>query len=126
VSNMRQPLHLIKRKGNVFLETWHGTPLKKLVFDMKDVYSANPNYKEHLYKQSRAWDYLISPNEYSSKIFRRAFKFDKELLEYGYPRNDILYAPDKEERARSIKKSLGIPLDKKVILYAPTWRDDQY
>lgn len=126
VSNMRQPLHLIKRHGNVFLQTWHGTPLKKLVFDMKDVYSANPRYKQNFYIQSRAWDYLISPNRYSSEIFRRAFKFDKELLETGYPRNDLLYAPDKEERAKMIKKVIGIPLDKKVILYAPTWRDDQY
>ena len=126
VSNMRQPLHLIKREGNVFLQTWHGTPLKKLVFDMKDIYSANPKYKENFYRQSRAWDYLISPNQYSSEIFRRAFKFDKELLETGYPRNDLLYAPDKDQRAQEIKKSIGIPLDKKVILYAPTWRDDQY
>lgn len=126
VNNMRQPLSLIKREGNVFLETWHGTPLKKLVFDMKEIHSANPKYKVNFYKQSRAWDYLISPNQYSSEIFRRAFKFDKELLEYGYPRNDILYASNKEEQARVIKKSLGIPLDKKVILYAPTWRDDQY
>jgi len=126
VSNMRQPLFLLKRDETVFLETWHGTPLKKLVFDMKEVHSANPKYKQNFYYQSRAWDYLLSPNAYSSEIFRRAFKFDKTLLEYGYPRNDILYAPDKEERARKIKQALGIPLDKKVILYAPTWRDDQY
>lgn len=126
VNNMRQPLHLVKKEGNVFLETWHGTPLKKLVFDMKDIYSANPNYKRDFYLQSRAWDYLLAPNRYSSEIFRRAFKFDKEMLEYGYPRNDILYAPDKNKRAERIKKSIGIPEDKKVILYAPTWRDDEY
>lgn len=126
VNNMRQPLHYIKRDGQIFLETWHGTPLKKLVFDMKDVYSANPRYKQNFYKQSRAWDYLISPNEYSSEIFRRAFKFDKEMLEFGYPRNDPLYAPDRKERAEKIKEALGIPKDKKVILYAPTWRDDEF
>jgi CDP-glycerol glycerophosphotransferase len=126
VNNMRQPLHLVKREGNVFLETWHGTPLKKLVFDMKDVHSANPRYKRDFYLQSRAWDYLISPNGYSSEIFRRAFKFDKEMLEFGYPRNDLLYAPDREERAKKIKRSLSIPEDKKVVLYAPTWRDDDY
>jgi CDP-glycerol glycerophosphotransferase len=126
INNMRQPLHLVKREGNVFLETWHGTPLKKLVFDMKDVYSANPRYKRDFYLQSRAWDYLLSPNGYSSEVFRSAFKFDKEMLEYGYPRNDILYSPDKEERAARVKESLDIPKDKKVILYAPTWRDDDF
>lgn len=126
VNNMRQPLHYIKKDGQVFLETWHGTPLKKLVFDMKDVYSANPRYKQNFYKQSRAWDYLISPNQYSSEIFRRAFKFEKEMLEFGYPRNDPLYASDREMRAEKIKEQLGIPKDKKVILYAPTWRDDEF
>src|SRR5699024_3391372 len=45
VSNSRIPKHLNKREGNVYLQTWHGTPLKKLVFDMDDIYSANPNYK---------------------------------------------------------------------------------
>ncbi|MBV7505708.1 bifunctional glycosyltransferase family 2 protein/CDP-glycerol:glycerophosphate glycerophosphotransferase [Bacillus sp. sid0103] len=126
INNMRQPLHLVKREGNVFLETWHGTPLKKLVFDMKDVYSANPRYKRDFYMQSRAWDYLLSPNRYSSEIFRSAFKFDNEMLEYGYPRNDILYSLQKEEIVARVKKNIGIPDNKKVVLYAPTWRDDDY
>lgn len=126
VNNMRQPLHLVKRKGNVFLETWHGTPLKKLVFDMKEVYSANPRYKRDFFKQSRSWDYLISPNQYSSEIFKRAFKFDNKMLEYGYPRNDILYSSKKDEIAARVKKTIGIPENKKVVLYAPTWRDDEF
>ncbi|MEK5524015.1 bifunctional glycosyltransferase/CDP-glycerol:glycerophosphate glycerophosphotransferase [Heyndrickxia sp. FSL W8-0423] len=126
VSNSRLPLHLNKRPDNVYLQTWHGTPLKKLVFDMNDIYSANPNYKKHFYQQSRRWDYLISPNQYSSDIFRRAFKFDKTMLEYGYPRNDILYKNNNEEFINSLKVRLGIPIDKKVILYAPTWRDDEF
>lgn len=127
VSNSRMPKHLGKRAGNIYVQTWHGTPLKKLVFDMDDIHLAqNHNYKKHFYEQSRRWDYLLSPNPYSSKIFRRAFKYDKELLECGYPRNDLLYRPDREQLAASIKQSLGLPPDKKVILYAPTWRDDEY
>ncbi|MGE8206621.1 bifunctional glycosyltransferase/CDP-glycerol:glycerophosphate glycerophosphotransferase [Heyndrickxia sp. NPDC080065] len=126
VSNSRLPLHLNKRPGNIYLQTWHGTPLKKLVFDMNDIYSANPNYKKHFYQQSRRWDYLISPNQYSSEIFRRAFKFEKTMLEFGYPRNDILYQKNNEAYIRSLKGKLNIPLDKKVILYAPTWRDDEF
>ncbi|QQZ10349.1 bifunctional glycosyltransferase/CDP-glycerol:glycerophosphate glycerophosphotransferase [Heyndrickxia vini] len=126
VSNSRMPLHLNKRPDNVYLQTWHGTPLKKLVFDMNDIYSANPNYKKHFYQQSRRWDYLISPNQYSSDIFRRAFKFDKTMLEYGYPRNDILYQKNNKEYIQLLKARLNIPLDKKVVLYAPTWRDDEF
>jgi len=126
VSNSRMPKHLNKPKDNIYLQTWHGTPLKHLVFDMKDVHSANPMYKKDFYIQSRRWDYLISPNQYSSDIFRRAFKFEKTMLEYGYPRNDIMYHSNAHEKVEEIKKSLNIPLDKKVILYAPTWRDDDY
>ncbi|MEX3714695.1 bifunctional glycosyltransferase family 2 protein/CDP-glycerol:glycerophosphate glycerophosphotransferase [Cytobacillus horneckiae] len=126
VSNSRMPLHLNKREGNIYLQTWHGTPLKKLVFDMNEVFSANPNYKEHFYKQSRRWDYLISANQYSSEIFKRAFKFDKTMLEFGYPRNDSLHSEVKDKQAMKIKQKLNIPLDKKVILYAPTWRDDDF
>ncbi len=126
VSNSRLPLFLKKRKDNIYLQTWHGTPLKKLVFDMKDIYSANPKYKKHFYLQSRRWDYLISPNQYSSDIFRRAFKFEKEMLEFGYPRNDILYTKNNKDDILNLKQKMQLPVDKKVILYAPTWRDDEY
>ncbi|MGG0662602.1 CDP-glycerol:glycerophosphate glycerophosphotransferase [Viridibacillus arvi] len=126
VNNMRQPLHLQKREGNVFLQTWHGTPLKKLVFDMNEVYSANPKYKQQFYEQSRLWDYLIAANSYSSDIFKSAFKFDKVMLEDGYPRNDTLYINNNSDYITKMKNKLNIPLDKKVILYAPTWRDDEF
>lgn len=126
VFNGRQPVWMVKREGNVFLQTWHGTPLKKLVFDIDDISSATPKYKQQVYKQSRVWDYLIAPNAFSSETFRRCFMFDKTMLETGYPRNDILHSPDRDKLAQQIKERLRIPKDKKVILYAPTWRDDEY
>lgn len=126
VFNVRQPRWVRKREGSIFLETWHGTPLKRLVFDQEEVCGASPQHKIQFYKDSRKWDYLVSANYFSSKVFRSAFMFDKEMLEFGYPRNDILYAPDKEEKAIALKKKLGIPLDKKTVLYAPTWRDDEF
>jgi len=126
VFNSRQPKWFVKRKGNVFLETWHGTPLKKLVFDMDEVVSASPMYKKTFYIQSRSWDYLVAANKFSEEVFKRAFVYDKPMLKYGYPRNDILHADNRDSIAASIKKKVGIPKDKKVILYAPTWRDDEY
>ena len=126
VFNGRQPQYFIKRKGNVFLETWHGTPLKKLVFDMEDVTTASPLYKEQFYIQTRSWDYLVAPNRFSEDVFRHAFMYDGKMLETGYPRNDILYCQDKEKRMREIKEELHLPQDKKIILYAPTWRDDEF
>ncbi len=126
VFNVRPPLWYRKREGQVFLETWHGTPLKRLVFDQEEVTAASPKYKEQFYKQRKDWDYLISANDFSTETLARCFMYEGEMLDVGYPRNDLLYAPNKEEIALDIKKKLGIPLDKKTILYAPTWRDDEY
>ncbi len=127
INNMRQPAWYEKRDGVIFLECWHGTPLKKLVFDMEDVHSASPEYKMTFYKQSRIWDWLVSDNGFSTEAFKSAFLFPQErILELGYPRNDLLYAPDRDIRAAGIKERLGISKDKKVVLYAPTWRDDAF
>ncbi len=129
VINSRMPVTIPKPKHTIYIQTWHGTPLKKLVFDMEEVHMpkiTEEKYKGDFYKESRNWNYLLSPNSYSSEIFRRAFRFEKELLESGYPRNDVLYNGDTKENIESIKKKLGIPFDKKVVLYAPTWRDNQF
>lgn len=127
VNNMRQPLSVRKRPETIIVATWHGTPLKRLVFDMGDLYSATPEYKDIVYRQTRVWNYLLSDNPYSTEKFQRCFLLEKEyILEAGYPANDPMYAPDREEKALQIKKKLGIAPDKKVIMYAPTWRDDNY
>lgn len=126
VYNTKQPKWMKKRDGQVFLETWHGTPLKKLAFDMEDNFSAAPGYKKEIYGMTRGWDHLVSANKFSSEVFRRCFVYDGNMLEYGYPRNDILHRPDRDQLADSIKERLGIPKDKKTILYAPTWRDDEF
>jgi CDP-glycerol glycerophosphotransferase len=125
VINLRQPGVLSKRKEQIILSTWHGTPLKKLGLDIDEIYSATPLVKMHYVRDASEWNYLISANNYSTEILRRAFKYTGEVLEYGYPRNDILYQKD-NARSLEIKTDLGIPLDKKIILYAPTWRDDEY
>lgn len=126
VFNVRPPLWYRKREEQVFLETWHGTPLKRLVFDQEEVTSASPKYKQQFYRQRQDWDFLVSANPFSTKTFRSCFLYEGEMLEYGYPRNDILYWPNKDEIASELRDKLGIPKDKKTILYAPTWRDDQH
>ncbi|PTI30387.1 CDP-glycerol glycerophosphotransferase family protein, partial [Staphylococcus warneri] len=126
VLNMRQPKWLKKKPQQTILSTWHGTPLKRLVFDMDNITSASKSYKQDFYQQSRNWDYLIAANEYSKKIFERAFMYPStNILTYGYPRNDVLTNHDDIYKAQ-LKNKLGVPKDKKIILYAPTWRDDEY
>lgn len=126
VFNMRQPEWVQKREGNVMLETWHGIPIKKLMFDQDEYTGPSARYKQQVYNQTRVWDYIVSPNPYCTEIFRRCFMYEKEILETGYPRNDILHREGKEELARSLRERLHIPADKKVLLYAPTFRDDEY
>lgn len=130
VCDTRLPKYIIKRPECTYIQTWHGTPLKKLALDMDSVYMAGEkgidNYKKNFYDNAQTWDYLISQNQFSTEIFRRAFAFGKEMLEIGYPRNDVLFAKNNEKDIRDLKKRLGIPLDKRVILYAPTWRDNEF
>ena len=74
---------------------------------------------------SKEWDYLISPNRYTTDILKSSFGYEREIFESGYPRNDILYNAD-ENKVNEIKSKLNLPNDKKIILYAPTWRDDEF
>lgn len=129
VFNTRQPGYVIKNPETIYIMTWHGTPLKKLALDMDDVFMAGnkgiENYKSNFWNNTRRWDYLIAQNEYSSKIFRNCFDFHKTMLDIGYPRNDTLINNNNAEYIDAVKEKYGIPKDKKVVLYAPTWRDDQ-
>src|SRR5699024_3040004 len=86
--------------------------------------SSDPKYKENFYRQSRRWDYMNAANEFSAKIFRRTFLFENTMLKLGYPRNDILYNKNNSEDIMKLKKKFNLPTNKKIILYAPTWRDD--
>lgn len=122
VGNIVFPIHK-KRNETIYLQTWHGTPLKRLGYDI-DVDGPEVLARENFYLESRNWDYLISQNAYSTEIFRRAFKYKKEILEYGYPHNDIFFNDNTNHEVLKIKSKLNLPEDKKIILYAPTWRDN--
>lgn len=129
VINNRLPLWVPKPKHTVYLQTWHGTPLKRLAADMDQVLMPGTNtkkYKRNFTREASRWDYLVSPNAYSTEIFTRAFKFEGKMIESGYPRNDFLITSNESESINNIKKRTNLPLDKKVILYAPTWRDNQF
>jgi len=129
VTNARLPLWIPKPKKTKYLQTWHGTPLKRLATDMEEVQMPGTNtekYKRNFITETSKWDYLVSPNAYSTEIFKRAFQFDRTMIESGYPRNDYLYQMNNAEEINRLKDKMGIDSDKKVILYAPTWRDNQF
>ncbi|MBM7690737.1 CDP-glycerol glycerophosphotransferase (TagB/SpsB family)/GT2 family glycosyltransferase [Peribacillus deserti] len=109
-----------KKKQQVYVQTWHGTPLKRMGYDQKKTPSEAA--LEHLKTHTSAWDYFISPNPYSTAIFRRAFRYGGEILETGYPRNDVLIKKP-EIISQKVKEYYRISPEKKVILFAPTFRD---
>ncbi len=128
INNVRLPKWMPKSKGTIYVQTWHGTPLKKLGVDIEEVHMPGTDteaYRKNFLEESANWDFLVSPNEYSTDIFKRAFEVKGEVIESGYPRNDILYNAD-DDKVKTIKEHLQIPVDKKIILYAPTWRDDNF
>lgn len=129
VTNARLPLWIPKPNQTLYLQTWHGTPLKRLATDMDQVLMPGTNtekYKRNFTMESNNWDFLVSPNAYSTEIFKRAFDFNKKVIESGYPRNDYLINANNNDEISKVKGKLGIPQEKKVILYAPTWRDNQF
>jgi CDP-glycerol glycerophosphotransferase len=112
-----------KKPGAVYLQTWHGTPLKRI---HHDVLWAPDGVLPRLDLDVARWDYLLSPNAISTPRLRDAFGFRGDVLEVGYPRNDVLVdsrAPGVRARVRA---ALGIPDHVTAVLYTPTWRDDEF
>lgn len=130
VFNARMPIWLKKNKGTVYIQTWHGTPLKKLGIDISNV--AIPGAKTEAYKrefseEANRWDYLIAPNQFSKEIFQRAFHYHHTFLELGYPRNDVLVTQkNNKDFIEQLKQKIVGKTSGRVILYAPTWRDDYF
>jgi len=100
--------------------------LKRIGFDVENIRGKSRDYFDKLAWETRQWDYLVSPSPWATPILRSAFRFEGEVLETGYPRNDIFFSPEREAIADRTRRLLGLPEGKKVVLYAPTWRDDKY
>jgi CDP-glycerol glycerophosphotransferase len=127
ISNDELPVSFTKRPGQRYVQTWHGTLLKKIGFDVEDPkFPEAKRYNEVLEQEVAKWDLALSPNPFSTPLMRRAFRYDGQICESGYPRNDVLCAGDTAALAGQVRERLGLPAGKKVVLYAPTWRDNQY
>ncbi len=124
------PLDIRKRENTIWIQLWHGTPFKRLLFDSNEFYISkfNRNHKKQKQSDIRKWDYLLSDSIDSINKFSSAFAFDKEkILDYGYPRVEWLKQnKGKHLIKEQIKQKLNISLEKKVVLYVPTWRDYNY
>lgn len=130
IINTRLPMWMYKSSNNIYIQTWHGTPLKRLAMDIKEVKmpeTNNQKYKHNFIVESNRWDYLLAPNDFSEKIFKQAFNFKNTIINNGHPRTDYLIKnKENYELIVTLKEQLGISKEKKVVLYAPTWRDHKF
>ncbi|MGQ7295894.1 CDP-glycerol glycerophosphotransferase family protein [Quadrisphaera sp. KR29] len=125
VDNETMPLALERRPGQLLLQTWHGTPLKKLRFDLHEVVPRSQSTLASLQRDAELWDVMLSPNPHTTEVLRRGFRFSGRILESGYPRNDVLADPGlRRQHGAAARAALGISGHSQVVLYAPTWRDD--
>jgi CDP-glycerol glycerophosphotransferase len=99
--------------------------LKRIGFDIeRPTFADSERYLKDLRREVATWDILLSPNRFSSDVFRGAFGYSGQMLEEGYPRNDLLLAPDRDAVRARVREELGIADGQCAVLYAPTWRDD--
>ncbi|MBQ4232733.1 MAG: CDP-glycerol glycerophosphotransferase family protein [Lachnospiraceae bacterium] len=126
VKDTRQPIWWYKSKDQVFICTWLGTPLQKMFHDVPAYATQTAAIHKGLKAQVEQWDAIISGNRFTTEKYLSALKVNpNQILEIGHPRNDYLISHNNQESIDEIKEKLGLPLDKKVILYAPCWREEE-
>lgn len=114
-----------RRRGQVVLQTWHGTMLKHLALGRPRV---SLRTRIAIRRESRRWSLMLSQNPHSTEQFRASYAFTGEILETGYPRDDRLAQALAGETVNPVavrlaRAELGVPADARVLVYAPTWRD---
>ena len=132
IANYRMLDYQYPRKGQIYVQCWHGTPLKRLGYDIKasdNAMNSIEEIREKYRTDAQKFTYLLSPSPFATEKFASAWNLNEtgqtgKIIEEGYPRNDRLVKFLPEEREEIIKK-LGAG-DKRLILYAPTWRDNQH
>jgi CDP-glycerol glycerophosphotransferase (TagB/SpsB family)/glycosyltransferase involved in cell wall biosynthesis len=123
VNDVNFPDDVLKRPGQIHIQTQHGTPLKHMGLDLMQHPAASKGMEfRKLLERSDRWDYNLSANRFSTLAWEQAFPSNFKSVEYGYPRNDELINATADDVAAA-RLELGIPPDKIAVLYAPTHRD---
>lgn len=134
IFNYKIAEHIYPKKSQVFIQCWHGTPLKRLGYDLIHFDNALNTIKgiKKRYKiEAKKFSYFLSPSKFATDKFISAWnlkEIGKEniIIEQGYPRNDFLYNYTKQDEEK-MKDKLGLKgTNKKIILYAPTYRGNSH
>ncbi|MDR1774978.1 MAG: CDP-glycerol glycerophosphotransferase family protein [Actinomycetes bacterium] len=134
VTNSRMPEYLVVKPDQTYLQGWHGTPYKRLgadiAIDTDNAMNSTKDLARRYARDAARFTWLVSPSPFTTDKFRSAFSLDAQgktdiILEYGYPRNDYLCTVSAQQIIET-KQRLGLPQEKNILLYAPTWRDDMH
>jgi CDP-glycerol glycerophosphotransferase len=124
IVNASLPYFFRKREGQLYFQTWHGSPLKRIAHDRPHLDFFNWHHRRQLLVARDGWDYLLSQSEFCTRSLSSAFRYDGPVMELGYPRNDLMLTDETGDVRRRTRRALGIDDGQLVVLYAPTWRDN--
>ena len=137
IQNFRVADHIWPKQNQTYVECWHGTPLKRLGYDLVDsdnVMNSTREIRQKYDLDAAKFSYLLSPSPFATQAFTSAWNLtargkEGAVLEAGYPRNDFLHNYTPQDREAILQRLRVTPEEiggRKIILYAPTWRDNQH
>lgn len=120
INNCRMSNYVRKRKGQYYIQTWHGgIPLKKVEFDAYDNLSFA--YQKNMINDNKMIDLMVSNSKFTNDLFNSGFHYSGEIITEGVPRNDF-FVNNIVELEKKCRSKLNID-NKRVLLYVPTFRD---
>ncbi|MBF7015970.1 glycosyltransferase [Staphylococcus durrellii] len=122
INNATFPNYFTKKHDQTYINTWHGTPLKFMGLDIKN----NLVESQNTIRNFLSSDYIITPNNHTSEVFKKAFKLggliDNSILEIGYPRIDNTLNSNKDDVIKKLNNQ-GIKTNNSpILMFSPTWR----
>ena len=122
ISNVKGGLQFRKKKTQYYIQTWHGGFGVKFI--EKEIESfLSPKYILSSKHDSSITDLILSGSEFQTKVIKDAFWYDGEIFKKGIPRNDIFFSVT-EEKVSLLKEKYGFQKSDRIVMYAPTFRDD--
>ncbi|MFF7040065.1 CDP-glycerol glycerophosphotransferase family protein [Streptomyces massasporeus] len=123
VNNVNFPNAVVKRPDAIHVQTHHGTPLKRMGIDQMAFPAAAQGLDfQALLERIDKWDFSVSANSHTTRMWERAYPSRYVSLDHGYPRNDVYYTAGAGD-IRRVRDRLGIAPGRRAVLYAPTHRD---
>jgi CDP-glycerol glycerophosphotransferase len=120
---MYQPVYHHKPEGQIIFQTFHGYPFKVMGHGNWERMGLSELAIADYDRRAAEWNYLISPAPYATPLLTREFAYHGQVLEVGYPRNDVLLSPQAPLLREQVRAALGITPEQTAVLYAPTYRD---